>query len=82
MGVSGKTEHVQRRDVVGSTGMAEMAEEMMEEMKVVWVSILEPPLGDVCHKERWSERRNGGYIILLCTSTSTYIPYLKVCVCT
>lgn len=43
MGVSGKTEHVQRRDVVGSTGMAEMADEMMEEMKVVWVFILESP---------------------------------------
>lgn len=29
--------------MVGSTGMTEMADEMMEEMKVVWVSILESP---------------------------------------
>ena len=43
MGVSGKAEKVQRRDVVGSTGMAEMADEMMEEMKVVWVLNLESP---------------------------------------
>lgn len=34
---------MQRRDVVGSTGTTEMADEMMEEMKVVWVSILESP---------------------------------------